>query len=386
MHQEIHNSESESFFKSLGNLLPYPIWLGAVDGTITYFNNAVYAYSGLNSDELNSTNWLKIVHPDDHKINIDSWVHSITTGEEFILEHRLLRNDGQYRWNLNRAIPLKDNDGQIILWVGTALDIHDQKMQTEVLEEKVIARTKELERKNKELEQFVYAASHDMQEPLRKIRTFISMINEQGLGGLNDKQIKLLVKIDDSSSRMKNLLDEILHYSFNTYNELQLSRVNLNELIISIQFDLELLISEKKGVIFFKNLPVLNAAPTQCYQLFYNLIHNALKFSKADCSPEISIKAELANDDENHINILISDNGIGFEQSFAEKIFIIFQRLHEKNIYEGSGIGLSLCKKIAHNHNWDIHVKSEINTGTTFIITIPKVHVLEFYRPVVEFY
>ena len=376
--------DSEQTFKALGDLLPYPIWLAASNGSLFYFNQAVYNYSGMNDSDFMHGNWINIVHPDDRAKNMSKWLHSVTTQEEFIFEHRFRRFDGVYRWHLSRGTPKKNKNGDVVLWVGTTLDIHEQKTHAQILEDKVRERTHELISRNKELEQFAYVASHDMQEPLRKIQTFISILLKSDVDNLSDTQKQLIYKIDAAAFRLRNIIKDILNYSHQTGIGEQITSVDINNVIKRVHKDLELLIKEKNARIVLHNMPVVFGIQGQLNQLFYNIIHNALKFSRKNVDPLIHINASYIRHDylqtshEKELTLTITDNGIGFEQKYTEKIFGMFQRLHDRHTFEGTGIGLALCKKIAENHNWKIRANSTSGIGTTIELKIPFKDIVQY--------
>ncbi len=275
-------------------------------------------------------------------------------------------------------IPLKDKDGNVHRILAIAHDI------TDIMEanEKLQALNTELEKSNRELEQFAYVASHDLQEPLRKIQTF----TELGERNIDDPEIlrKYLTKVGSSAQRMTELIKAVLNYSRLSKSEEEFVEVDLNNIIQSIYVDLELLIQEKKAVINYDTLPVIYGIPLQLHQLFINLVTNSLKFNEN--VPVINIASESVNGSEiadepsvvkerDYIKISFSDNGIGFDQKFAEKVFSIFQRLHSDRRIAGTGIGLAVCKKIVENHQGFISVRSEMKKGTTFFIYLPQLHV-----------
>jgi len=249
---------------------------------------------------------------------------------------------------------------------------------SEELEKKVKERTAELQRKNNELEQFAYIASHDLQEPLRKIRTFSELLQK----GLEEGTPvnKYFEKIQSSAARMTDLIKDVLNYSRLSNIDNSFEDTDLNITLQNVKTDLELLIEQQGATISSQPLPVIKGIPSQLQQLFANLIGNSLKF--CDDRPHISINASSLSKDELtlypeldedacYIKLVFTDNGIGFEQQFAERIFTIFQRLHERKVYAGTGIGLALCKKIVENHNGLIWAKGELNKGATFTIILP---------------
>ena len=273
----------------------------------------------------------------------------------------------------NFYIPLKDKDGSVyrILMMG-----HDI---TNILDakESLQAMNAELERSNKSLEQFAYIASHDLQEPLRKIQTF-SELTEKNIQN-PEEVIRYLGKINSSASRMSDLVKAILNYSRLSQTEDDFVDIDLNNVVENIKGDLELIISEKKAVIQNGKLPVIKGIPLQINQLFLNLISNSLKFNEA--IPHILIFSDIVrgydrdmpekNGNGSYAELKFRDNGIGFDQQYADRIFTIFQRLHNTKEYAGTGIGLALCKKIVENHHGKITVESMPGNGTTFIVLLP---------------
>ena len=383
-------SLSLSRFKHMSDTMAQFVWTADAEGKLNYFNEAVFNYSGLNFEKLQKDGWLQIIHKDDHEENISKWINSLTTGEHFILHHRFLRHDGEYRWQLSRAIPQYGSDGAIELWVGTSTDIHDQKLFEEKLAREVADRTQqlneaniELQKSNAELEQFAYIASHDLQEPLRKIRTFASMLKE-GNKDFSEKENNYLSKIMASSERMTNLINDILNFSKLAQTDIAYVPVNLNDILQSVVEDLEMEIELKNVTIEKDQLPVIEAIPIQMNQLFFNLMSNSLKFAKVDDPLVIRIKKRILsaedtaaqknlNNSLNYIEINFIDNGIGFDQQYGEKIFNIFQRLNNRS-YAGSGIGLALCRRIVHSHHGEIFALSNENEGATFKIFLPLKH------------
>jgi two-component system CheB/CheR fusion protein len=268
----------------------------------------------------------------------------------------------------------------------------DLKLFSKELEKKVLERTYSLKKANAELnysneslEQFAYIASHDLQEPLRKIKTFSAMLQDRHNEHLPQDAQDLIAKIANSSDRMSTLISEVLDFSRILHGDMAFEKVNLSQIVSNIIDDFDLLIKEKNATIRFDKLPVIEAIPLQINQLFSNLISNALKFSKNGITPIISISSEMASDEEiiNHITLIqgipyckinIKDNGIGFEQQFADQIFLIFHRLHGRSEYSGTGIGLALCKKIVVNHNGEINAHSNESDGALFQIFLPLSH------------
>jgi len=234
----------------------------------------------------------------------------------------------------------------------------------------------ELEKSNRDLEQFAYVASHDLQEPLRKIQIF----SELSTKNLQHQDIakRYLEKIQSSAKRMTDLIKAVLNYSRLSKSSNEFTNVDLNEVMRNMQVDFELLIEEKKAIIKCDPLPLVKGIPLQLNQLFLNLFSNSMKFSEKQ--PEITVTSSIISPDQaqgfgkngtSYHQIVFSDNGIGFDQQYAEQVFSIFQRLHSNDQYAGTGIGLALCKKIVENHSGYISVKSDQGKGTSFFIYLP---------------
>ncbi|WP_343692598.1 ATP-binding protein [Chitinophaga sp.] len=257
-----------------------------------------------------------------------------------------------------------------------AVEILQQSAQD--LEQKVDERTAELLRKNNELEQFAYIASHDLQEPLRKIRTFSELLQNSMQG--NGTQVNhYFEKIQSSAARMTALIKDVLEYSRLSDPDARFVDTDLQAILKNTLTDFELLIEQKGALIQCDALPVVKGIPLQLQQLFTNLIGNSLKFSDKDPLIKISVAAvseedvpgELSKEQE-YIKLTFQDNGIGFEQQFSDRIFTIFQRLNDKKTYAGTGIGLALCKKIVENHHGLIQAEGELQKGATFTVYLPK--------------
>lgn len=230
----------------------------------------------------------------------------------------------------------------------------------------------ELKRSNDDLQQFAHVASHDLKEPVRKVKTFIGRLEQHLDGKLDEVSLRYLEKVHTATNRMFSMIEGVLSYSTINSSSQVPERVDLNEVIRQIQTDLELVIQQKSATVQHEDLPELEGAPVLLYQLFYNLMNNSLKFAKEDTPPIVRISSSLSSDDnENYAQITFADNGIGFEQSQADKIFDTFTRLNSKDRYEGTGLGLALCKKIVERHGGTIEAISEMGEGATFIIRLP---------------
>lgn len=272
-------------------------------------------------------------------------------------------------------VPIKNADGEIFAGMCVAQDITEVKKYEKELEHRI----EELNASNRELEQFAYVASHDLQEPLRKIRAFGDRLISRYKEAIGEDGRNYIERMQNASARMQKLIDDLLTFSRISRTLEPFEPVDFNKVIQEVLSDLEIAIEVKQVKIEADTIPVIHARAGQIRQLFQNLISNAIKFSRQDRQPQISIRSELLNVNPNtgqgkFCKITINDNGIGFDEKYAEKIFIIFQRLHGKTEYEGTGIGLAICKRIIENHNGSISAHSQPGEGATFEIVFPLKH------------
>ncbi|WP_276485552.1 sensor histidine kinase [Paraflavitalea pollutisoli] len=284
--------------------------------------------------------------------------------------------------------PYRDSDGHILGVLAISIDVTPQVLARQRIEQMVEDRTadlaavnKELQRSNSDLAQFAHIASHDLQEPLRKISIYADRL-EQVTAPKQTGDTNYAAKIRRSSDRMNTLVRDLLAYAELSSQPLQkIERIDLNKVIHEAMEDFELLIEEKKALIRVSALPIVNANGLQMMQLFGNLLSNALKYNKPGVVPEISIEAAppqskpegqgKLDPERMYHTIIVRDNGIGFNAADADKVFDIFYRLHSKSEYHGTGIGLSLCKKIAQQHGGDIVASSKPQEGATFTVFLP---------------
>lgn len=369
---EVTIRESESRFRTLATSIPQIVWTTDKDGKLDYLNQQWEALTGQPVSEGLVQNHL-LVHPEDLPVLAANWTTALQTGTSWKMDYRLKNlHTGEYRWFTGLTEPLKDKDGNIHRWVGTATDIHEQKQFTKKLEELVAERTKELQRSNEDLQQFAHVASHDLKEPVRKVKTFVNLLEQQLDGKLDETSARFLEKIHSATNRMFSMIDGVLAYSTINANTQTPQALDLNEVIKNIETDLEVVVQKTGTRIHYSHLPTLEGAPVLLYQLFYNLINNSIKFAKANVPPLIYITSEVITDHGNSFaRIRLSDNGIGFEQEQAETIFDTFTRLNSKDKYEGTGLGLSLCKKIVQRHGGSITASGVLGKGATFTILLP---------------
>ena len=381
--------KNESKFRLLADSMPQLIWTADSTGNQNYYNLSAFTYTGMTTFSIKDTDWLMLVHPNEREKYKDKWEEAIATGSDFLFEHRLLRHDGEYRWQLSHAIAQKDIKGNIQMWVSTITDIQQQKTFTEELEKQVRERTAELEstninlvKTNIELQSFVYVSSHDLQEPLRKIQTFISRMMETEEMKFTANAKEYFERINLAAKRMQSLIQDLLDYAKTNLTDKVFILKDLQQLVEEVKEDYSEIIRETNAIIEIHNLCEVKVIPFQFRQLLNNLIGNALKFKKEGIAPHIIIKGSSiegqrikdlgANPEYSYYHICISDNGIGFSMEYKEKIFEVFQRLHSKAAYTGTGIGLAIVKKIVENHSGIITANGVLNKGAIFDIYIPE--------------
>ena len=506
--------ESEKQFRTFADSIQSLAWIADSEGWINWYNQRWYDYTGSTFEEMQGWGWEKVHHPDHVKNVVDFVKEAWKKDSAWELIFPLRKFDGEYRWFVTHAYPVKDANGNIDRWIGTNTDITQQKTFTVELEKQVKERTAELNLKNKtfeaaeriakfgsytwnlksgvmgysdnlfrlldcepqefepsmekllsfihpddlqqvikngedtmqtgmlvetpyrivskagnikqlrssgsmigdddnrmligtvqdiskdveaaeelrtknielelsnaELSSFSYVASHDLQEPLRKIQAFSKLILQNQT--FDDKTQDYFNRIIAAGERMQNLIVSLLDFSRTSETDLIFEPCNLNTIVEECKDNLQITIHEKKALIEYNNLPTIKASQIQFSQLFSNLIDNAIKYSRPQINPHIKITASiakgkdidhpLANNQKNYHQVKIEDNGIGFEKEYETKIFELFQRLHSRSEYSGTGIGLAIVKRIITNHNGFIVAEGRPGIGSTFIIYIPTV-------------
>lgn len=375
-------------FTFVTDFMPQIVWSTHPNGYHDFFNRQWHEYTGLTYEQTKDTGWAQVVHPDDEERTWQVWQHSLNTGDTYEIEYRLRRADGHYGWFLGRAVPMRNEQGAITKWFGTCTDVSERKAHTEELKRHVAQRTQDLEeanrslqRSNADLEQFAYVASHDLQEPLRKVTTVGSRLTQKYGDSLGDDGKMLLGIMTSAAERMKLLIESLLTFSRMVRKVDAREQIDLNQTMENIISDYELKIKETASRIYYDPLPVIEGVPQQIHQLFQNLLSNALKFAKPGVPPLIQIRSEpidarqepdmKLDGGQTYHRITFEDNGIGFEEEYAEKIFTIFQRLHGSKQYEGAGIGLSICRQVVANHEGDIRAEGRLGMGAVFTVVLP---------------
>lgn len=398
--EELRNAKEE--YRVMAETVPYGVWKTDAKGKPTYASPVFLELLDMVLSDLKESGWINKLPPEDVEPVIRKWAEHAKTGEMMDTEHRIKGVDKEYHTILERGLPVMDDKGNIISWVGINLDITERKQIEEKLEnalekseeevknvllklaeankalqleirnhlkskDKLKQKVNELKIANNEIQQFTYITSHDLQEPLRTMASYAQLIERRYKGKLDKDADEFIEYMVDGAKRMKDMIQGLLEYSRTGTEETMRefsADASLNSALLSLQFA----IKECNAEIIRDKLPVINAYESQITRVFLNLIANALKFHKEGIMPKIHISAEK-NDDEHVFSV--SDNGIGLEEQYSDKIFQVFKRLHAIGEYQGAGIGLAIVKRIIDRHGGRIWVKSELGKGSTFYFTIP---------------
>ena len=307
-------------------------------------------------------------HPKD--FFVEMW-KTISSGKIWEGEIKNKAKDGSYYWVNTTIVPFLNTNGIPHQYVS----IRYETTQRKHAEDQLRIYADRLERSNRELQDFASVAAHDLQEPLRKILTFGDRLLTKYESSIPEEGRDYLARMLSSAQRMRKLIDDLLTYSRVTTQGKPFETVNLNVILQEVLSDLEVAVERVKGRVEAENLPTLQADPSQIRQLFQNLISNALKFHKKDEPPVVRISFKQVATRSLWYEITVSDQGIGFEEKYLDRIFTIFQRLHGKHEYEGTGLGLSVCRRIAERHSGSITARSTLGQGSQFTVTLPAVQI-----------
>ena len=357
------NQEENLFFKMIYEVSDYAIIMLDSDGNVMNWNIGAQRIKGYQADEIVGKSFRNFYTDKDKAEGKPDELLQIAKSQGTARDEGWRKKkDGTYFWGSITITAIHDNQGAITGFSKVTRDLTERKNA----ENELIERSKELEKKNRELEQFAYIASHDLQEPLRTITCLHELLRANFIDTLDEKTIQVLDYINEAKQRMRSLIHGLLDYS-RIGKESQLIDVDVNKLIRDVQVDLKLLIEDAQAEIIADELPVVSAFEIEIRQMFTNLITNAIKFRAAGQKPVIYISGK---EKRGVWTFSVKDNGIGIPKNFHEKIFVIFQRLHSRETYEGTGIGLAHCHKIAQLHKGDIWVESEEGKGSTFYFTV----------------
>jgi PAS domain S-box-containing protein len=325
-----------------------------------------FTIPGLTYEQVVGRSVYDFIVPEDHERCRAIFRKVLETGVPDAYDIRSYAETGP-AWYVVRVGPIRDA-GRVVGFTMITTDVTSLKKTQLQLEQT----NRELEQSNRELESFASVASHDLQEPLRKIQSFGERLKTATAGTLNPEALDYLERMQNAATRMRRLIEDLLSFARVTSKAQPFTRVELSTIAREVLGDLEVAIEQAKATVTLGELPAIQGDPTQMRQLLQNLVSNALKFRREDAPPRISIEASVDKESGRH-EIRVQDNGIGFEEKHADKIFALFQRLHGRGKYEGTGLGLAICRKIAERHGGSITARSTLGQGSTFTIRLPQV-------------
>ena len=357
--------ESERRFRQLAENINDVFWMVTPDGrNILYVSPAYEAIWGRRCDDLykNAQDWIEAIHPDDRE-RVSRVFHEKAASGGYDEEFRIVLPDGRTRWILDRGFPVHDEHQQVYRIAGIAEDITERRRAEEQLKTTATA----LRRSNEELEQFAYVASHDLQEPLRMVASFLQLLEQRYRGKLDENAQQFIDFAVDGARRMQTLINDLLAYSCVGTRAKPLERVDFNLIFDEAKRNLMAVITRRAADVTSDPLPTVHGDRVQLVQLLQNLIGNGIKFNDGKW-PKVHVKAARRGQDW---IIAVSDNGIGIDPQYADRIFVIFKRLHAGSQYPGTGIGLAICKRIAERHQGRIWFESPPGDGAMFCVSIP---------------
>ncbi len=342
-------------------------WLD-IDKDEEYWSPKLFQLLGYEDQEITPSNrtFKSLMHPEDKPRAKQALDQHLRDSSPFNIEYRLKTKQGEYRWFLACGNASPDANSQTTRMVGTLQDIHTQKLHEDELETLVL----KLKQSNNDLERFAHVASHDLQEPLRVISSYVQLINKRYNEKLGDGAKEFFGFIVDGCKRMQQLINDLLDFSRVVQNDLITDTVDLKDTMKHVERNLAKKMESSAAIVTHKDLPPVIANRSLLERLLQNLINNSLKYHDTSTPPLIEVTSK---EGDHEWVISVKDNGIGIDEKYFDKIFIIFQRLHTVDEYSGTGVGLAICQRIVHAHGGKIWVESALNEGTTFSFTLPKI-------------
>lgn len=374
---------SEERYRTLADSMPQIVWTANPDGWLDYYNRQWFDYTGMTLEQTEGWGWQPVLHPDDTERCLKRWEQAVATGENYEVEYRFKRHsDGQYRWHLGRATPVRDGQGRIVKWYGTCTDIEEHKRTEQALQEnqeqirrinaeleqRVLERTAELAVANKELESFSYSVSHDLRSPLRSIDGFSQALLEDYNDKLDAQAQNYLHRVRAASQRMAQLIDDMLNLSRVSRGEMRREEIDLSRMARDITEQLQRAQPERIVEVKIEDGIKARGDDRLLRIALENLLGNAWKFTSKQPSSRIEFGAQAGDAGEDVF--FVRDNGAGFDMAYADKLFGAFQRLHSIDEFEGTGVGLATVQRIIRRHGGRIWAESQPGRGATFYFTL----------------
>jgi PAS domain S-box-containing protein len=357
--------EGEERFRTLANNISQLAWMADEKGYIFWYNQRWFDYTGTTLEEMAGWGWQKVHHPDHVQQVVAKISKCFQSGDVWEDTFPLRGRDGNYCWFLSQAVPIRDPEGKVFRWFGTNTDITERKQS----EEHLVKTVGELKRSNDELQQFAYVASHDLQEPLRMVASYTQLLAQRYKGRLDSDADEFIDYAVDGANRMQGLIQDLLAYSRAGTNGKALREISSEKALKVALTNLQATIEESGAVVTHDLLPSITTDETQLAQVFQNLVGNAIKYRSAKV-PKVHVTATKNGGKEWIFSV--RDNGMGIDPQYFERIFILFQRLHGRKDFKGTGIGLAISKKIVERGGGRIWVESQAEKGSTFYFALPE--------------
>lgn len=359
--------ESERIYRAIGESIPFGIWICDAQGHNTYTSDGILKLTGMTQEECSEFGWGRALHPDDEKRIIPLWQKCVREQGIWDVEMRYRGVDGEYHPVLARGVPVQDDEGRILCWAGINLDISRLK----VAEAELHSQAEELRRSNRDLEQFAFVASHDMQEPLRMVNIYAELLLQR-IGADRSSELDTFAGfVRDGVRRMEGLVRDLLSLSRVIHTDIKRVPVDSGA---ALQDALDVSqIQQSRAEVEIEALPMVMAEQAHVARVFQNLISNSIKYRKAGIVPRIRVSAKLEGEE---VIFRVDDNGIGFDPEYRELVFKVFTRLHGSQ-YEGSGMGLAICQRIVERYGGRIWVESKAGEGSSFFFTLPLAQAME---------
>lgn len=364
--------ESERLYRTIGETIDYGVWTCDPSGRNTYASESFLKLVGMTQEECSGFGWGRVLHPDDRHRTLEAWRECVRTGGRWDVEHRFLGVDGKYHHILARGAPVRDDDGKLVCWAGINLDItalREAEQERLRLYESLKKNAEKLAASNRELEQFAFAASHDLQEPLRMSTIYTELLIRRLGSDVPADVAEFATVIRSSAKRQQALIADLVAYSRVAHEEAAFDvSANAQSALDRALEALRATVDEAGAEIVADALPHVACDETQLTQVFQNLVGNAVKYR--DPARPLRIRISAAHDD-GHCTITVADNGIGFSPEYAGHIFGLFKRLHRDG-YAGTGLGLAICKRVVERYGGRIWAESELGAGSKFHFTLAR--------------